>query len=211
MTIGVRELRILGLMAVAGALLAACGGPSEPGGGDKIKRGEYLVAGGACADCHTPGVMLGKPEMDKLLSGGNVGFEMPTVGFFFPPNLTPDDETGLGKWSEADIAKAIRQGVRPDGRQLIPIMPYGWYSKLTEDDALAMAAYLKSLTPISNKVPGPFGANETPTGPYQTIVFPKPPGSAPELSAPATSDPAAPATDPATPAPSPTPSTPTPQ
>ena len=79
---------------------------------------------GACADCHTPGVMLGKPEMDKLLGGGNVGFEMPQVGVFYPPNLTPDNETGLGKWSEADIAKAIRQGVRPDWRQLIPIMPY---------------------------------------------------------------------------------------
>lgn len=201
------DVRVLALVVGATALLAACGGPSTPGGDDKIKRGEYLVYAGACADCHTPGVMLGKPEMDKLLSGGNVGFEMPTVGFFFPPNLTPDDATGLGKWSEADIAKAIRQGVRPDGRQLIPIMPYGWYSKLTEEDALAMAAYLKSLTPVSNKVPGPFAANETPTGPYQTIVFPKPPGSAPELSAPPVSDPAAPATDPAAPAPS----APTPQ
>jgi mono/diheme cytochrome c family protein len=197
---------VVGLVAVASVSLAACGG-SDSGGDNKIKRGEYLVYAGACADCHTPGVMLGKPEMDKLLSGGNVGFEMPTVGFFFPPNLTPDDATGLGKWSEADIAKAIRQGVRPDGRQLIPIMPYGWYSKLTEEDALAMAAYLKSLAPVSNKVPGPFAANETPTGPYQTVVFPKPPGSAPELSAPPAGDP--PATDPTTPAPAP--SAPTPQ
>jgi mono/diheme cytochrome c family protein len=203
------SLRALGAALAAGVLLAGCG--SGGGHGDKVKRGEYLVMAGACADCHTPGVMLGKPEMEKLLSGGNVGFEMPTVGFFFPPNLTPDDETGLGKWSEADIAKAIRQGMRPDGRQLIPIMPYGWYSKLTEEDALAMAAYLKSLKPISNKVPGPFGANETPTGPYQTIVFPKPLGSAPELSAPPASDPAAPATDPAAPAPAPAPSTPIPQ
>jgi mono/diheme cytochrome c family protein len=205
MGVGGNSFRAVGAVLAAGVLLMGCGS----GGGDKIKRGEYLVMAGACADCHTPGVMLGKPEMDKLLSGGNVGFEMPTVGFFFPPNLTPDEATGLGKWSEADIAKAIRQGMRPDGRQLIPIMPYGWYSKLTEEDALAMAAYLKSLKPISNKVPGPFGANETPTGPYQTIVFPKPPGSAPELSAPPASDPAVPATDPASPAPAP--STPTPQ
>jgi mono/diheme cytochrome c family protein len=201
------ELMMLGVVAVASVSLVACGGSGS--GEDRIKRGEYMVMAGACADCHTPGVMLGKPELDKLLSGGNVGFEMPTVGFFFPPNLTPDDETGLGKWSEADIAKAIRTGVRPDGRQLIPIMPYGWYSKLTEEDALAMAAYLKSLAPVSNKVPGPFGASETPTGPYQTVVFPKAPGAAPELSAPPASDPAAPAADPATPAPAP--STPTPQ
>lgn len=191
-------LKMLGAVVAMGGLLAACGGPSAPGGGDKVQRGEYLVMAGACADCHTPGVMLGKPEMDKLLSGGNVGFEMPNVGIFFPPNLTPDDATGLGKWSEADIAKAIRQGMRPDGRQLIPIMPYGWYSKLTEEDALAMAAYLKSLTPISNKVPGPFGSGETPTGPYQTIVFPKPPGAAP-AAAPLAAEPPS-----ETPAPAPT-------
>ena len=158
----------LGVVAFASVSLVACGGSGS--GGDKIKRGAYLVAVSACADCHTPGVMLGKPEMDKLLAGGNVGFEVPTLGFFFPPNLTPDNETGLGKWSEADIAKAIRQGVRPDGRQIAPVMPYGWYAKLTEEDALAMAAYLKSLAPISNKVPGPFGSSETPTGPYQTVA-----------------------------------------
>jgi mono/diheme cytochrome c family protein len=183
-------LRMLGAVVAMGGLLAACGGPSAPGGEDKVKRGEYMVMAGACADCHTPGVMLGKPEMDKLLSGGNVGFEMPNVGIFFPPNLTPDDATGLGKWSEADIAKAIRQGMRPDGRQLIPIMPYGWYSKLTEEDALAMAAYLKSLTPISNKVPGPFGSGETPTGPYQTVVFPGAPAAAPLAAEPPAAEPA---------------------
>jgi mono/diheme cytochrome c family protein len=189
-TIGVRALKILGLIAAVSALLAGCGGPSEPGGGDKVKRGEYLVAAGACADCHTPGVMLGKPEMDKLLGGGNVGFEIPGLGFFFPPNLTPDDDTGLGKWSEADIAKAIREGVRPDGRKLAPVMPYGWYAKLTDDDALAMAAYLKSLAPLANKVPGPFGAGETPTGPYQTVVFPAAPAAAPLAAEPPVATPA---------------------
>jgi mono/diheme cytochrome c family protein len=173
MGIGGSQLKVAGLVVAAGVLLAACG----QGGGDKIKRGEYLVAAGACADCHTPGVMLGKPEMDKLLGGGTVGFQIPDAGIFFPPNLTPDEETGLGKWSEADIAKAIREGVRPDGRKLAPVMPYGWYAKLTEDDALAMAAYLKSLSPLSHKVPGPFGPSETPTGPYQTIVFPQPPAA----------------------------------
>lgn len=158
---------------VMGGLLAGCGPSADSG--DKVKRGEYLVAAGACADCHTQGVMLGKPEMDKLLGGGNVGFEIPQVGIFYPPNLTPDDETGLGKWSEAEIAEAVRHGVRPDSRQLVPIMPYMWYSKLTDEDALAIAAYLKSLKPISYRVPGPFGPGETPTGPYQTVVFPAAP------------------------------------
>ena len=175
----------LPMIAVAGvALLTACG-PSAPTAGDKLKRGEYLVAVGSCADCHTPGVMLGKPEMDKLFSGGNVGFQVPELGVHFPPNLTPDKETGLGNWSDEDIAKAIRTGVRPDGRQLSPVMPYGWYAKLTDEDALAMAAFLKSLAPISNKVPGPFGPSETPTAPYETVVFPQAAPAAPET-APAT-------------------------
>jgi mono/diheme cytochrome c family protein len=194
-------LNVLGVVAVAG-LLTACGGSGDA---DKIKRGEYLVMAAACADCHTPGVMLGKPELDKLLGGGNVGFELPQVGVFYPPNLTPDNDTGLGKWSEAQIAEAIRHGVRPDARQLIPVMPYIWYSKLTEEDALAMAAYLKSLAPISNKVPGPFGPGQTPTGPYQTVVFPgQAPMAAPAPAAPAGETPAT-TTDPATPAPTTTP------
>jgi mono/diheme cytochrome c family protein len=208
MGLGWNAVTAVGVVGVAGLLLAACGG-SGSGGGDKVKRGEYLVMAGACADCHTPGVMLGKPEMDKLLGGGNVGFEMPQAGVFFPPNLTPDNETGLGKWSDADIAKAIRTGVRPDGRQLIPIMPYGWYSKLTEEDALAMAAYLKSLPPLSNKVPGPFGPNETPTGPYQTIVFPKAATAPADGTKPLSGD--APAAEPAPSEPTaPAPATPTP-
>jgi mono/diheme cytochrome c family protein len=172
------------------AVLAACG----PSGGDKVKRGEYLIAVAACGDCHTPGALLGKPEMDKVHSGGNVGFEMPGLGIFFPPNLTPDDETGLGKWSEAEIATTIRTGVRPDGRQLAQVMPYGWYGKMSEEDGLAIAAYLKSLAPLSNKVPGPFGPGETSTGPYEAVIFPK--ADAPGEPAPAT-PPAEPA--PATP------------
>lgn len=185
---------VLGAVVVVGiTTLAACG-PSAPTEADKIKRGEYLVSVGACGDCHTPGALLGKPEMDKVFSGGSVGFQVPELGVHFPPNLTPDKETGLGNWSDEDIAKALRTGVRTDGRQLSPVMPYGWYAKLTDEDALAMAAFLKSLAPISNKVPGPFGPSETSTGPYETIVFPQ----------------AAPAA-PATPAPQETPATPPPQ
>lgn len=164
--------RILNAIVGAGVVALTACGPSTPSAGDKVKRGEYLVVIAACADCHTPGALLGKPEMDKVLSGGSVGLQIPELGTFFPPNLTSDEATGLGKWSEADIVKAIRTGVRPDGRQIAPVMPYGSYARLTDEDAHAMAAYLKSLAPISNKVPGPFGPNETPTGPYQPTVFP---------------------------------------
>src|SRR5690348_330694 len=79
-------------------ILAACG---QSGGdkGDKIARGKYLVAIIACGDCHTPGALMGKPNMANALGGSDVGFFMPGMGYFFPPNLTPDNETGLGKWS----------------------------------------------------------------------------------------------------------------
>jgi mono/diheme cytochrome c family protein len=161
----------VGAILAGAAMLAACG-PSAPSAGDKIKRGEYLVTLAACSDCHTPGSLLGKPEMDKALSGGNVGFQVPELGVSYPPNLTSDKDTGLGNWTEDEIVKTLRTGTRPDGRQLSPVMPYPGYAKLTDDDAYAIAAYLKSLAPISNKVPGPFGPSETPTAPYQIVVFP---------------------------------------
>jgi mono/diheme cytochrome c family protein len=166
-----RSTSLVAIVAGAAVLLAACG-QSAPTAADQIKRGEYLVAVGACGDCHTPGAMLGQIEMDKKFAGGSVGFQMPD-GTFFPPNLTPDDKTGLGKWSEEQIATAVRTGARPDGRILSEVMPYKhWYSQLTEDDALAVAKYLKSLSPVSNKVPGPFGQGEAPTGPYMATVMP---------------------------------------
>src|SRR5215207_8678653 len=98
-----------------------------------------------CTGCHTPGTFLGKPDMQRPLAGSEVGFGTPGLGIFYPPNLTPDPETGLGQWTEADIVKAVRTGERPDGRELAPMMPWRSYAALTDDDALALAAYLKSL------------------------------------------------------------------
>ncbi len=111
----------------------------------------------------------------RAASSGRLGGRLPDpgLGIFYPPNLTPDPETGLGKWSEADIIKAVRTGVRPDGRQLVPIMPYHSYAKLTDADAQALASYLKSLKPVRNQVPGPVGSNEKPSAPYLTVVMPQ--------------------------------------
>jgi mono/diheme cytochrome c family protein len=100
----------------------------------QTQRGEYLVTIMDCTGCHTPGTFLGKPDMQRPLAGSEVGFQVPGLGIFYPPNLTPDPETGLGKWSEADIKKAVRTGVRPDGRQLVPVMPYHSYGRLTDTD-----------------------------------------------------------------------------
>ena len=140
---------------------------------NQAQRGEYLVTIMDCTGCHTPGTFLGKPDMQRPLAGSEVGFQIPGLGIFYPPNLTSDPETGLGKWSEADIIKAVRTGVRPDGRQLVPIMPYHSYSKLTDADARVLASYLKSLKPVRNQVPGPVGPNEKPSAPYLTVVIPQ--------------------------------------
>jgi cytochrome c553 len=82
------------------------------------------------------------------------------MGVFYGPNLTPDPETGLGTWSEAEIVTAIRTGQRPDGRMLAPVMPWMNLAALSDEDALALAAYLKSLPPVSNRVPGPVGPDQ---------------------------------------------------
>ena len=129
----------------------------------QVERGKYLATIGGCTDCHTPGNFLGHPDMTRYLGGSDVGFGAPGMGVFVGPNLTPDKETGLGKWSAQQIVTAITTGKRPDGRMLAPAMPWRGLSVLTTPDALAIAAFLKSLPPVSNKVPGPFGPSETPT------------------------------------------------
>jgi mono/diheme cytochrome c family protein len=130
--------------------------------GRQVERGKYLVNIIPCTDCHTPGALLGKPDMARYLGGSEVGFALPDLGVFYGSNLTPDKETGLGNWKIEEIAAAIRSGKRPDGRELAPIMPVASFSHLTPADALAIAAYLKTLPPVRNKVPGPFGPNEKP-------------------------------------------------
>jgi mono/diheme cytochrome c family protein len=140
----------------------------------QISRGKYLVGISGCGDCHTPGYFLGKPDMSRHLAGSDVGFEIPGLGAFYGPNLTSDAETGIGKWSEAEIVAAITTGIRPDGRKLATVMPWMNYAGLTPEDTTAIAAYLKSLPPASNKAPGPFGPGEKPTSFVMRII---PPGT----------------------------------
>lgn len=139
---------------------------------EAVERGKYLATIGGCNDCHTPGYFFGKPDMSRVLGGSDVGFQTP-AGTFVGPNLTPDDETGLGKWTSEEIVTAIRTGVKPDGRMLADIMPWRGLSHLTDKDAAAIAAYLKSLPAVKNKVPGPLGAGEKPQFPVLTIVMPQ--------------------------------------
>ncbi|ODT21833.1 MAG: cytochrome C [Hyphomicrobium sp. SCN 65-11] len=138
----------------------------------QIARGKYLAGFSGCNDCHTPGYFFGKPDMQRFLSGSEVGFEIPGLGVFHGPNLTPDKETGLGKWSAEQIRVALTEGKRPDGRVLAPIMPWHAFASLTREDADAIVAYLRSLPAIQNKVPGPFGPSEAPTSFVMKVVPP---------------------------------------
>jgi mono/diheme cytochrome c family protein len=133
-------------------------------------RGRYLVAIMDCTGCHNTGSFSPKPEAGYL-QGGTVGFEVPGLGVFWPPNLTPHPEAGLGRWSEADIVAAVTQGKRPDGRQLAPAMPWPAYSALTDQDARAIAAYLKTLPPSDRRVPNPTQPT-TASAPYLTVKAP---------------------------------------
>jgi len=168
-------------IAVAAALVACAVGGCEQGSradasqqaavaSNMVERGRYLAAIMDCAGCHNQGSFSPQPEQG-LLQGGTVGFEVPQLGVFWPPNLTSHPTAGLGQWSEADIIRAVRTGVRPDGRQLAPAMPYMAYRHLSDEDARALAAYLKSLPPSDRKVPGPAQPQDAP-GPYLTVKAP---------------------------------------
>ena len=139
----------------------------------QVERGQYLAHIMDCGGCHHTGAFTPQPNLETPLAGSDIGFEMPGMGVFYPPNLTPDKETGLGKWSDAEIITAFTTGMRPDGRQLAPMMPWMSYAHINADDASALVAYLRSLPPVTHKVPGPFAASDKPTAPYFTVVAPK--------------------------------------
>lgn len=173
--------RFLVRIALAGTmvLLAACEAPVAEAPPDPIQRGGYLVGLMGCNDCHTPGYFLGMPDQTRFLGGSDVGFLMPGLGYFYGPNLTPDVDTGLGSWSEDQIITTLRTGVRPDGRQLAPIMPWMAFASLTDEDANAIAAYLKSIPAVSNQAPPPTGIGQPAPAPYMEIIFPPPPAEEP--------------------------------
>lgn len=148
------------LCATAISLLLAVLFPGDARADEaQIERGRYLVQIAGCSDCHTPGHFLGQPDSARFLGGSDVGFEIPGVGIFYGPNLTPD-ATGLGTWTAEQIVDAIRTGTTPEGRGLVPVMPWPNLSALSDEDAYAIAAYLQSLDPVSNHVPGPIPPGE---------------------------------------------------
>ena len=112
-------------------------------------RGEYIVRNVAvCGGCHAADP---KQDVDGPLSGG-IEFRDWRIGTSRAANLTSDAETGLGTWSDAEIVRAVRNGQRKDGRLLAPVMPYEWFHEMSDDDAFAVARYLKSLPPVRHEV-----------------------------------------------------------
>jgi hypothetical protein len=146
---------------------------------DPISHGKYLVTALACNDCHTPfkmGPNGPEPDMTKMLSGHPESMPLPPPpettgpwvwggsasntafygpwGITYSPNLTPDQNTGMGIWTEDIFIKALRTGKHfGTSRPIMPPMPWQSYSQLTDDDLKAMYAFLRTIPPIKNTVP----------------------------------------------------------
>ncbi|GAB6067716.1 hypothetical protein JCM13664_10340 [Methylothermus subterraneus] len=109
----------------------------------QVLRGEMLFALGGCSNCHTA-------EGGPILGGG----ELKTpFGTFYPPNLTPDPETGIGKWSEEEFIRALREGISPQGQPYYPAFPFTSYTRMNVQDVRALRAYLKTLPAVKRKSP----------------------------------------------------------
>lgn len=167
---------------VPGAATAArASAPPAPASADLVGGGRYLVTVMGCNDCHTP-FKMGKngpePDMTRMLSGHPEGMKMPPPpkvdmpwamvgsatntawagpwGVSYTANLTPDQNTGIGIWTEDMFIRAMRSGKHMGtSRTILPPMPWPWYGKMRDEELKAMFAYLKSIPPIHNRVPDP--------------------------------------------------------
>lgn len=128
----------------------------------RLARGKYLTENVlSCFDCHSEREWKkpGAPVLASALGGGRV-WTMEGMPWLTAPNITPDKETGLGNISDDAIARAVREGIGHDGRALFPLMPYGAYRNLSDEDLASVVSYVRSLHPIRQ------------THPKSTIPFP---------------------------------------
>ena len=172
-------LAVAAVVTVAVALPAHAQSPAE--GADKLARGKYLVTTSGCNDCHTPWKMGPKgpePDMSRMLSGHPEDMVLPPApqpqgpwivsaaatntawsgpwGVSFTANLTPDAETGLGKWTQRNFSETIRTGRHMGrGRQILPPMPIPMYKNFTDADLEAIFSYLQSIPAVKNRVSEP--------------------------------------------------------
>jgi mono/diheme cytochrome c family protein len=121
----------------------------------RMARGEYLVEAGAhCFHCHSDHDMS-NPEAPVIQAKKGAGWELPIpeLGTITAPNITPDKDTGIGSWSDDEIARAVQEGIDKDGKALFPVMPYDSFRNLDEEDLASIIVYLRSIPPVRNTVP----------------------------------------------------------
>ncbi|MCB1486402.1 MAG: c-type cytochrome [Bauldia sp.] len=134
------------------AMPPAKGAPA-PDPSDKVAYGGYIVnALSHCFECHTTPDANGVPDFKNGLGGGGFMIQLAPGAVVATPNITSDPETGLGKWSDDDIKKALTQGIDPDGVHLSPPMPFPFFANMTPEDLDAVVAYVRTIPPIVNKV-----------------------------------------------------------
>ena len=119
-------------------------GAAAPANAEQVSRGEYLAAAGNCVSCHT------KPGAAPYTGG--VAFQTP-FGTIYSSNITPDAVTGIGKWTEQDLRRAMHEGVSRSGASLFPAFPYDSYTKVTDQDVASIYAYLRSVKPVRYEPP----------------------------------------------------------
>ena len=182
-------------LALAPAVVLAQPKPAAPGAAQsRVERGKYLVMIGGCDDCHTPKKMGPHgPELDmsRHLSGHPEEPKLPPPpalppgpwiatttwdltawsgpwGISYPINLTPDENTGIGIWTEEMLVKTLRLGKHMGtSRPILPPMPWEFYRHMTDADIKAIFAYLRSVPPIKNRVP-------------EAVIAPEPTGAPPK-------------------------------
>lgn len=137
-------------VAVAGAggtMVAPLGAPvSEISQSGDAKRGAYLARAGGCIGCHSDFAGGGRP----LAGGAPIGTGF---GSFVPPNITPDPNHGIGAWTREDFARALRQGVSPEGRPYYPAFPYAFFADLSDQDIADLWAAFQTVEPVAEPAP----------------------------------------------------------
>lgn len=111
---------------------------------DEVERGRYLLQAAGCAGCHTD-----RDHDGEALAGGRA-LATP-FGTFYSSNITPDPDTGIGRWTDAQFLRALKGGIAPDGSLYYPAFPYTAYARMTREDVLAIKAYLFSIAPVRRR------------------------------------------------------------
>lgn len=122
---------------------------------ERLERGHYLVESVTlCFGCHSK-FDRSSPDVPAVVGkmGGGATFEHEGMPWLVAPNITPDAETGVGLWSDDELARAIREGISKDGRALFPMMPYSEYRRMSDEDLASVIAYLRSVEPAHNQLP----------------------------------------------------------